>query len=189
MSVQSQIKAYYRKHSLDRIIQGDILRDITMLEWEMIEGERDLIEKILPYVIVLTQDCDLEQDFFNRNEQREKQDKFLQSILVCPAYLSKQFRDGIHLKSLNLQMEKINSGRYKAIQNQNIGRYHYLEGSVPDQVPELVIDFKHYYTLPANLLNSVYKQHYVASLNELFRESLSQRFSFYLSRIGLPKIV
>jgi hypothetical protein len=34
----------------------------------------------------------------------------------------------------------------------------------------------------------MHAEHYLATFNKLFRESLSQRFSNYLSRIGLPEL-
>lgn len=56
------------------------------------------------------------------------------------------------------------------------------------QLPELVIDFKHYYAIPRDTLFRMYPEHYLVTINQLFRESLSQRFSNYLSRIGLPEL-
>ena len=34
----------------------------------------------------------------------------------------------------------------------------------------------------------ILKKHYIGSMKELYREDLSQRFAYYLSRIGLPEI-
>ena len=191
MSTLSQIDSPYRKHSPERIVQGDILRDIIFLEWDLNEGnpqKSPVIDKNLPYIVILTQDCDLEQDFKNRRDKdAEKHDKFLQSILVCPAYISEQFKKGVHLEEFGLKMETFNSDRYSVIKQNNNARYHFLEKSSREyQIQELVLDFKHYYTIPVTVLNKIYKKHYVASLNELFREALSQRFSYYLDRIGLP---
>lgn len=53
-------------------------------------------------------------------------------------------------------------------------------------IPELVIDFKHYYTIPTEEMYEAYKENYLASVEPLYREDLSQRFANYLSRIGLP---
>jgi hypothetical protein len=109
--------------------------------------------------------------------------------LVCPAYGWQEFIDGIHLKDYKLKMEEISSTEQKKkIKQQQVPRFHYLEEDSEKQIPPLVIDFKHYYTLPVEFLRHIYKKHYAYSLEELFRESLSQRFSFYLSRIGLPEI-
>ena len=83
-------------------------------------------------------------------------------------------------------MQYIDSKRWKIVQNNQNPRYHFLKGEKMYQVPNIVIDFKHYYTIPRDELYKNYKNHYIGSINELFREALSQRFAYYLSRIGLP---
>lgn len=188
----SKIESHYRKHNAGRVVQGDILKDIMFVEWDLLGPDPSDVSYItnnLPYIIVLSQDCDLDHDYKNRhNECAEKQDAYLQSILVCPAYLAEDLKAGVHLKGFDLIMEKKGGDNYKKIQRNLDPRYHYLLGDPEFQMPNLIIDFKHYYTLPVNFLYRIYGSRYVASLEELFRESLCQRFSFYLSRIGLPEI-
>lgn len=53
-------------------------------------------------------------------------------------------------------------------------------------MPELILDFKHFVTVPRNVLLELKPQAYVASLGQLFRDRLSQRFANYLARIALP---
>ena len=187
-----KVNTQYCKHKNERAHQGDILRDMLLLEMEY-EGREGLkyrvVEKEVPYIVVLTQDCDLEQDFNNRTQASDKHDKYIESILVCPAYLAEKFREGTHLEDFDLKMERWDSKRYKQIKTQNNYRYHYLEGYQSYQIPNLVIDFKHYYTIPRNVIYFAKDNgHYLASLRQLFREHLSHRFSFFLSRIGLPII-
>jgi hypothetical protein len=203
----SRIENHYRKHNVGRVVQGDILKDIMFFEWDIASSDPNdisLIENNLRYVVVFSQDCDLDHDFKNRsNQNAEKQDAYLQSILVCPAYLKEDFKAGEHLKKQqnardeydgrlqqgsDLQMETKGGDNWKRILKNLDPRYHSLQGDEQFLVPDLIIDFKHYYTLPVNYLYRIYEGHYVASLEELFRESLCQRFSFYLSRIGLPEI-
>lgn len=190
MCASSLIKDYYRRYNEDRIVQGDILRDVKFRDWDWDDNKHDIIiyEKDLPYIVILTQDCDLEWDFKYRTTTQKNDDKKLQSVLVCPAYGWEKFIQGEHLKKFELTMETIHSDKRKLIKKQQVSRFHYLEEDVKDQIPALVIDFKHYYTLPIGFLRHIYKNHYAYSMNELFRECLSQRFSFYLSRIGLPEI-
>jgi len=193
MCILSQIKTYYRKNDSGRVVQGDILKDIIFIEWSIGDSDHNSYKydpKELPYVVILSQDCDLLSDYNNRKDiNAEKHDAYLQSILVCPAYLAKELRAGTHLEDFDLIMERKNSDKYSAIKDNLDPRYHYLHGDPGIQIPELVVDFKHYYTLPRNYIYAIHdSDQYVASLNELFRESLCQRFSFYLSRIGLPEI-
>jgi hypothetical protein len=186
VNIPSKIDSRYESHNCTRVCQGDILRDFTYEQ----AYNKNIFSFKLPYLIVLTQDCDLQQDYNNHNDNSNNiQDKFLQSVLVCPAYHAEKLRDGTHLKELNLNMESFNSERWSIVKKNQNPRYHFLVGQDnPYQVPNLVIDFKHYYTIQRNIIYNELGNHYLATLNVLFRESLSQRFAYYLSRIGLPTI-
>lgn len=185
----SQIKTRYVKHSADRICQGDIFRNIVIIEGVGIEND-DLVvtERSLVYAVVLSQDCDLEQDFSSRNPSGGSHDKHIPSILICPAYPAAQVKEGTHLGD-EFKMQAMNSALYKPILQNNSPRYHFLEGFGEFQVPELIIDFKHFFTLKRDIFYRDFKSdNYLASISEVFRESLCQRFANYLSRIGLPEI-
>lgn len=196
--MKSKIDSVYIKHNGDRIYQGDILRDFKYQDRISIEDNKIKIqERNIPYLIVLTQDCDLEWDFNNHKENeidqdktkdKLNQDKFLHSILICPAYPAEKVRLGTHLEELGLTMEKLNSSRWNLVKTNQNSRYYFLDNNSDLQIPDLVIDFKHYYSIPRDILYKEIKKHYIGSINELFRECLSQRFAFYLSRIGLPLI-
>lgn len=185
----SKIETIYRRHDNNRICQGDILKDFKYPEWISREGKKIKVRnRIITFLIILTQDCDLERDFINRNTPGKTQDKYLQSILVCPAYYAEKLRDGDHLKKLKQKMEYQNSAKWKLIKQNDNPRYHFLKDCPDLQIPELVVDFKHYYTIPREILYDEIEDHYVATVNELFRESLSIRFAHYLSRVGLPEL-
>ena len=187
--MKSKIDSIYIQKEDDRICQGDILRDYEYLEGVSIKEDEIKIEKrLIPYLIVLTQDCDLENDYDNHTNGNNDNDKFLFSILVCPGYTAIDLKDGLHLEKLKLKMQHIDSKRWKIVQNNQNPRYHFLKGELIYQIPNIVIDFKHYYTIPRDDLYKNYKNHCIGSINELFRESLSQRFAYYLSRVGLPLI-
>lgn len=185
---KSRVKRRYRKNQNSRFYQGDILKDLVFIFGDARrETEKDIIR--LEYAVILSQDCDIEQDFENRKKQEDRdKDKHLRSLLICPAYGIEKFAAG---KQINgWQMKSFNSKEVeKIINNDWYKRYHYLPKS-PEYtiIPELVLDFKHFFTLPRDFLYEKRRQIYLASLNELFREELSQRFSNYLSRIGLPEI-
>jgi len=187
--MESNVKSQYVRHDLSRICQGDILRDIVYpLIISFHEEEIDAETIILPYSVVITQDCDLDRDFKNRNTpDSNSHDKYLQSILISPAYLAAPFKEGSHLNEFGLTMERIPSKDFKKIKENKNDRYHYLTYNTDLQVPELVIDFKHYYTISRDSLYEEYHSHYLATMNELFRERLSQRFANFISRIGLPE--
>jgi len=183
--LKSKVKGRYRKGRNARLYQGDILKDITFVTGRS-EKEKEKDEYSLPFFIIMNQDCDLNNDFnYRKKTDSEEQDKFLLSILVCPAFSIEDFASGNHLGDWKMrviykkEIEKIKK-------NDSEKRYHYLESNNELSIPELVVDFKCFFTIPRDLIYSHKKQGYVASLNELFREELSQRFANYLSRIGLP---
>jgi hypothetical protein len=178
----------YRKLDSARCRQGDIFRDITIIEGAQLdEEELKLVERHVPYSIVISQDCDLEHDYNNRaNEQRTNNDKYLPTILLCPAYLAEQLRQGDHLKEYGLKMTAFGKDWDRLKKNQ-MYRYHYLPSNPDYQLPELVVDFKHSHTVPRDTFYNDFKANYVVSLEELFREDFSNRFAYFLSRIGLPE--
>lgn len=174
-----------------RISQGDIFRDIPYIEYVAEEsGVLEVSKIIFPLVIVLTQDCDLEQDYRCRQPSRRPptQDKWLLSVLVAPLYNVEHVYLGEQLSEVDIAMETINRGRspgHVLRTNQN-PRYHYME--FPPGVPIIpsVIDFKHYFCVNAKYLSKVKGTSFVCSVSSLFREDICQRFSSFLSRIGLP---
>lgn len=176
------------------INQCDIFRDVEFIEYVKEDASSIEVSKIIfPQVIVLTQACDLQQDYNARkrwNETKEgNQDKFLISVIVAPIYNFEDFRQGNHLEQLGLSMEP-KGRRNKSlceniIKNEN-KRYHYLNFAEDVELVESVIDFKHYFTVTVSYLNSIYKEKYVCSVDSLYRELILQRFSNFLARIGLP---
>ena len=181
----SQIRTKYRKGDNKRICQGDILKDLDFIFGDpAIDTVKERIS--LPYAVVLSQDCDLQSDF-NCRVDSPNQDKYLISLLVCPAFILEDFAHGEHRS--DWQMAQYNSDLISRIKNNDTyKRYHFLQGEKDLSIPDLVIDFKHFFTLPRDFVYNQKSHNYVASLNELFREELSQRFSNYLSRIGLPEV-
>jgi hypothetical protein len=179
----------------NRICQGDIFKDIEFIEY-LIEKEGNIeISKILfPYVLVLTQDCDLEQDFefrWGKREPRPKtQDKYLLSVLVAPLYNIEHVYKGEHLTEIGITMEGINKGKTpgKYLRNNERPRYHYIEFPQQIAIVTSVIDFKHYFSVNIEYLRRLKKTNFVCQVSELFREEISHRFTSFLSRIGLPDI-
>ncbi len=185
-------KTYYDNSGA--INQCDIFKNVEFVEYVKENDEVLEISKIVfPLAIVLTQACDLQQDYSARRkieiEKVGNQDKFLISVIVAPIYNFEDFRMGTHLDQLGLTMEaKGRRGKSlcdNIIKNEN-KRYHYLNFSADWDIVESVIDFKHYFTVTINYLQEFRNEKYVCSVESLYRELIVQRFSNYLSRIGLP---
>ena len=76
----------------DRVSQGDVYKNVEFID--SITEENGIIEInkiIFPYVIILTQDCDLAQDFTFRSDDKKSDDKLILSVLVAPIYNSEHF--------------------------------------------------------------------------------------------------
>lgn len=185
-------KVYQKQNSA--VNQCDIYRNVEFVEYVKEEGNAIEVSKIVfPLVMVLSQACDLQQDYNARKKAVEgsesNQDKFLISVIVAPLYNFEEFRQGTHLDQLGLKMNAKGS-RSKStctsiIKNEN-KRYHYLQFPEDCELVECVMDFKHYFTVTINYLIRISDDSYVCSIDSLYRELILQRFSNFLSRIGLP---
>lgn len=172
-----------------RINQGDILVNVEFIESVKDYGENIEINKILfPYVAVLSQDCDLEQDSRTQESVASKinEDKFLLSVLVAPLYNYEHFREGTHLRELKRQTQRINSDYGRYVKENRDARYHFLHFPDNIDIVDSVIDFKHYFGVSVLSLVEYKKNNYICTIKELYREQVSQRFANYLARIGLP---
>lgn len=179
------------KTPLDRLAQGDILRDVEHIEYVSVKDGVVEVSKInFPLAVVLTQDCDLAQDetFRRPAEAKPTQDKYLLSVLLAPLYNVEQVFRGEHLSDLGLSMATINKNRTPGenLKRNETPRFHYLEFPEGIQVVPSVIDFKHYFSCNVAYMRQHKASHFVCQLSELYREDVSQRFSSFLSRIGLP---
>jgi hypothetical protein len=181
----------YDAKTHQRICQGDIFEDFVYKFTKIFDQTGEIIKTTFPYAVVLTQDCDLEWDYYKRSSSDNARatlsdDKILQSILICPAYLAEQFKLGKHLEDLGLTMNTWGGELWKNIKSNQNERFHYFEEDVNNGMPDLVIDFKHYYTVPTEDIYSIASSKCKIVVGSLFREDVSRRFANYLSRIGLP---
>lgn len=182
------------KANSERVRQGDIYSKAPYYEsYKELKGEFELTIYEFPYVLVLTQDCDLEQNKSARNkEPAPKQqaltvnDKHLISVIVVPLYNSEHLFSGTHLEELEINTLPQNSAQKNLIKTNQNPRYHYIEFNEDIILPNSVIDFKHYYSVSLDWLESN-SNNRICGINPIFRELISQRFSNYLSRIGLPE--
>lgn len=184
-----------RQSRESRVVQGDVIRDVELVEY--VKEKRGIIEVskiIFPVAVVLTQDCDLAQDFkfrWSRDNRPTTQDKFLLSVLVAPLYNVEHVYEGTQLSELDLQMASINKkktpGEY--LRNNERPRYHFVDFDPSVPVVPSVVDFKHYFSVNGIYLKGLKRTHFVCRVPPLFREDLSLRFANYLARIGLPDAV
>lgn len=180
-----------KRTRVTRICQGDILRNVEHVEYVSdMDGIIEVSKVIFPLVIVLTQDCDLEQDYRFRTTSTSSQDKWLMSVLVAPLYNAEHVYQGEHLSELNIKMAQVNKkateGKY--LRNNDRPRYHYLEFANQIAIVPSVIDFKHYFSVNVTYIKTTKRSNFVCTVSDLFREDISLRFANFLSRIGLPEV-
>ena len=183
-----------------RLVQGDILSNIEYIE-DAYEENGELILSCIkyPYVLVISQDCDLMWDGALRKKPKFEEidglnylsgNNRLVSSIVLPLYNAEHFFTGKHLDTLNIKMQSFNRSKNdgKNILSNTNPRYHYLKFDDDIEVPDSVIDFKHYFSINIDSIIKNLDDYKVSQVSELFRENISQRFTSYLSRIGLPEI-
>src|SRR6266550_3576273 len=162
----------------NRVRQGDVFRNIEFVE-HATEADGIVVVSVVefPLVVVLTQDCDLEQDFKYRwsGAEGKTQDKWLLSVLVVPLYNAEHVYDGSQLTLLDRKMVPFNrkSSHYQDLLNNQIPRYHFLK--FPDDVPivDSVLDFKHYFSVNVEILKALVPSNFVCSIEPLYREAIS----------------
>ena len=176
----------------NQVHQGDIFKSVSYYDdYKESRGNFELTLFKFPYAIVLTQECDLNsnsKERLNINNETEiiKHDKYLVSLLCAPLYNAEHLFSGNHLSKLNIETENKDSVQKKYIKSNRDPRYHYIEFEDQVGIVPLVIDFKHYFTVSLINLENNIANNRVCSLKPIFRESVTQRFSNFLSRIGLP---
>ena len=179
------------------IHQGDFIKNVNYIESAIEnEGIIQISQITFPTVVVLTQECDAQQDFKNRKEQSgntdtDKQHQYLLSVIVAPVYTADDLREGTHLSELGLKCDRITSDQYKQIKQNKNERYHFMKIRIGTSYLEYIVDFKHYFTVNTETILTLKKdeKNFNFQLDKLFKESVSQRFANYLSRIGLPEVL
>lgn len=154
-------------------------------------GTSEVANVVIPaeYAIILSQDCDLAQDYDVRFvKPNPDSDRLLLSVLLTPVSTATQMFARI-ANSRQREWDRLNIAKNK---NE---RFHFLQHVEPasdrlnEELPELVIDFKRYFTLPTD---EVYRRIELGEarrrcvLVSPYMEHLSSRFAYYLSRVGLP---
>ena len=177
-----------------RISQGDIFKDIEIVETCSINKQKmELITLRFPYMVCLNQDCDLNSDYNERhktdndgNELLSNKDVKLFHLIVAPIFNYDAFKDGTHWNNIRTSAASKSKTLCQKIEQNEIPRYHYLDLPGGLIYPKAIIDFKHFFTIKRDVLyDNIDKR--ILSLDVLFRERLTQRFSNYFCRIGLPE--
>ncbi len=167
--------------------QGEIVAHITqprIRQDTLFSREPVIVYEQHPYSIVVTQDCDLDQDHKARQGQVNP-DKALPNILFCQMITAQELRGRQEINSTIWTQVKINKHE----------RYHFFQKIAVEQdalqegLPELSVDFKRYFTLPTD---EVYQRLQSEAqrrcrLVSPYLEHFSARFAYYQFRVALPQ--
>jgi hypothetical protein len=192
--IAERIRIYSSSASSEPLRQGEILSGILhrrrSLRSLLPSVSPEIIETEHPYAILVSQDCDLENDFKYRSESNAEQlddrsDKILPNSLFCEV---------VTVEELCASVPRGKDIWKRIIQNKD-ERYQVLEAIPPSEdalkkgIPSLGIDFKRYFSIPTDELYVQLKTGGTrrCRLNSPFLEALCGRFVHYLSRVALPK--
>jgi hypothetical protein len=156
-----------------------------------IDSDSPLIDSdTCPFTIIMTQDCDLDSDFYARQGERSSH-KILPNILFC------EMTPLEHLREQARQTGAVmGSDAWGRVRKNQVERYHALEQISPGEdllgqgLPELGIDFKRYFTIPTDevydrLAHGEFQRR--CRLRSPYLEHLSTRFAYFLYRVALPE--
>lgn len=184
---------YRPSHVEGRVWQGEILQNVVQIKpsIESIQNNEEGVLDVFPVphdlVIVMSQDCDLEQD----SKRREAGEAgTLPNVLFCDAYPAEVLRAKIQAQD---QLGR-QDWKKRIAQNQN-ERFHYLQKVEPGQdlraegLPAIALDFKIYFTMPtdelyARLPLGTYRR---CILSSPYVEHLAHRFFKFQARVALPR--
>jgi hypothetical protein len=169
------------------LLQGEIITNLIQVRLDLATlgaEAASILEVAHPFALILAQDCDLEQDFKAR-QQEAVSDKVLPSVLFCEVATAEELLGRVK-----------SQGRtsWDRIQKNKDERYHFLqkvepvEDALKQGLPELAIDFKRYFTIPAD---EAYKRIEINEakrrcvLESSYLHHLSNRFASFLSRVAL----
>lgn len=191
------------KSDSKRPCQGAIYSDVLYVDRvlrQKSQGEEHVIvEQIqFPWAVILTQECDLERDFIARwgEEPSESFGQALLSVLAAPMYNADHVHHGTHLSDLKIHARAdaqflchtIPTSQWRLVTQNRDLRYHYMDFPDGFSLPPVVVDFKHYFGIPAEVL-ALIPERCLGRLGNLDRLDLAQRFASFLTRVGLPEPV
>ena len=177
--------------------QGEILTNVVELQIKLetitsIEAEADYSAKPVkhPFAIVVSQDCDLEQDFNFRFYKKGKPRNILPSVLFCQVMETEKLEKGLHKHLFDSKTFK------DYFRNNKDFRFHFVQeipaeyDALGKKLPELGMEFKRYFSMPtAEIYHRIEMSHTQrrCRLQSPYVEHFCDRFYNFNKRIALPE--
>lgn len=147
-----------------------------------------------PFVIVVSNECDLEQDFNNKPGSKYKENQVLPNVLLCEIMDAYKFEHDPNYE--DILDKKSDSTRKRMFRQNKDVRFHFIEAVPPEfdskkeGLPALAVIFKRHFTLPAR---TVYRQIELnwadrrTILTGEYAKDLCDRFHHFNGRVALPE--
>jgi hypothetical protein len=176
------------KRTEKKLSCGTLLIDIPLFAGFKEGGEF----KNFPFSVVITQACDLDSYYIvldkkGKSEQELYNRQLITQVLFLPAFELETFKKGSHFfKQYDKQLRPIEEKEFDKIIKAEDIRHHYLP-SKEENIPSLIIDFKHYFTVPVDIAikNCVETERDLYVLEFGQYTDLSDRFAHYLQRVAV----
>ena len=181
----STISKAKRVDSKVNICQGDVFKDVRYV---YIDSEDDsnvtIIEFTFPMAIIISQACDVTSMGDIVLERGGKSTKFMPSILMCPIYDIGIAKKTQHLEEAfrELEIKKLDGKDDFLLYKDDIKiagkdwhyRFHDLTIEIGKKrvLEKAVVDFKHYFTIPASYLMK-HRDQRIFHLEDLFAEQIT----------------
>jgi len=189
--------------------QGEILSGLIQLEAD-ISGLEDVdirdsalagskisaatIPTEHPFAIVVSHECDLEQDFNNQPCSDYKVNQELPNILLCEVVDAYLFEHDPNYE--DILQRKTDSSAKKNFRSNKDSRYHFIEQIPPDYdslgqgIPALAVIFKRHFTIPSQAIYRQIEMNWATRRTRLkgpYVDDLCNRFHHFNGRIALPE--
>jgi hypothetical protein len=180
---------YVRAQTTGPLRQSEILTGVTQHRQSLrsLGAEKPELEEIRhPHSVVVSQDCDLEQDFNARQTASSKPnaaDKLIPNILLLEAISVTELLASLSGGDVRKRVRQNKDERYHVFQKIEVA-----EDSEDVGLPALGTDFKRYFTVPtdelyAQLRSTAKRRTY---LSTPYLEHLAKRYAEFQSRVALP---
>lgn len=186
---------YERVIPNEALRQGELIADLTEpVIRELVPKDVQVEWQRHPLAVLVTQDCDLDQDHAQRQAGVTEHYRLLRRVLLCEVSPAADVRNAQRRPSPN--MPEMNSTLWPRVAQNLDDRFHFLEEVPPGAdavgtgLGEHVVHFKRVFTLDLEALYRFVQETPQARrcrLRTPYAEHLAHRFAFYWSRVALPR--
>ncbi len=147
---------------------------------------------VFPYSIIITQACHIASYYKALIDQKKNPSEpynrqLITQVLLLPAFEEESFKSGTHLeKQYGKKIKSIETAVFSRIKIGQDFRHHFLADH-SHVLPNLFIDFKHYFTVPIEIVIETVEQRESFPFELEFKHytDLSDRFAHYLQRVAV----